>query len=223
MAETRISKIQIRQGNFVDLPLLDVGELGYATDKHRLYIGNNVVEVGTGDGVSNTFSIPISLSSPNNIKAAFIDGVQVNAANYSMSYTSLTFANPPALGEVITVKYNSEVEVARDISNDPVEETLPANGNQLDTGLILDTTLTNTAFLNYTLKTANGLRIGELRLSIDTDSGLTVFSDNFDQTGAVDIIFNLDSSATNTLKLQYTDNDNLQATFKYTYQLWNNS
>jgi hypothetical protein len=223
MAETRISKIQIRQGNFVDLPLLDVGELGYATDKHRLYIGNNVVEVGTGDGVLDTFSIPISLSSPNNIKAAFIDGVQVNAANYSMSYTSLTFATPPALGEVITIKYNSEVEVARDISNDPVEETLPANGNQLDTGLILDTTLTNTAFLNYTLKTANGLRIGELRLSIDTDSGLTVFSDNFDQTGAVDIVFNLDSSATNTLKLQYTDNDNLQATFKYTYQLWNNS
>ena len=223
MADTRISKIQIRQGNFADLPLLDVGELGYATDRHRLYIGNNLVEVGTGDGVSDTFSIPMYLSSPNNIKAAFIDGVQVNAANYSMSYTTLTFATPPAVGEVITVKYNTEVEVARDISNDPVEETLPANGNLLDTGVIFDTTLTNTAFLNYTLKTANGLRIGELRMSVDTDTGLTVFSDNFDQTGAVDIIFNVDGSIANTLKLQYTDNDNLQATFKYTYQLWNNN
>ena len=223
MADTRISKIQIRQGNFADLPLLDVAELGYATDVHRLYIGNDVVEVGTGDGVLDTFSIPVSLSSPTNIKAVFLNDVQVNSADYSLTYATLTFANPPALGDAITVKYNSEVEVSRDISNDPVVETLAANGNLANTGMFLDTTLTNTAFLNYTLKSANGLRIGQIRFGTDTDTGFSVISDNFEQTGTVDIVFNVDTATADTLRLQYTDNDNLQATFKYTYQLWNNS
>ena len=32
MADTRISKIKVRQGDFSDLPVLDPGEIGYAKD-----------------------------------------------------------------------------------------------------------------------------------------------------------------------------------------------
>ena len=51
MATTRTSKIRVRQGNFADLPVLDPGELGYAKDSRRLFIGNDTVNVGTGNGV----------------------------------------------------------------------------------------------------------------------------------------------------------------------------
>jgi hypothetical protein len=39
MAIIQISKIQARVGNLVDLPQLDDGELGWATDEKKLYIG----------------------------------------------------------------------------------------------------------------------------------------------------------------------------------------
>ena len=44
MAIVQISKLQARTGANVDLPQLDVGELGYATDEGKLYIGNDPAE-----------------------------------------------------------------------------------------------------------------------------------------------------------------------------------
>ena len=41
MAIIQISKIQHRTGNIDDLPHLSVGELGWATDAKRLFIGND--------------------------------------------------------------------------------------------------------------------------------------------------------------------------------------
>ena len=43
MAIVQISKIQHRTGANIDLPQLDVGEIGFATDERRLYIGNDPV------------------------------------------------------------------------------------------------------------------------------------------------------------------------------------
>ena len=44
MAIVQISKMQARTGANIDLPQLDVGELGYATDEGKLYIGNDPQE-----------------------------------------------------------------------------------------------------------------------------------------------------------------------------------
>jgi hypothetical protein len=67
MADTRISKIKVRQGNFADLPLLDSGEFGYALDTQRLFIGNSQINVGTGNGVKISYVVPTTLAS-NNVK-----------------------------------------------------------------------------------------------------------------------------------------------------------
>jgi hypothetical protein len=40
MAIVQISKIKIRSGSINDLPQLDEGELGWASDERRLFIGN---------------------------------------------------------------------------------------------------------------------------------------------------------------------------------------
>ena len=41
MAIVQISKIQVRTGNLVDLPQLDDGEFGWASDQNKLYIGKS--------------------------------------------------------------------------------------------------------------------------------------------------------------------------------------
>lgn len=40
MAITQISRIKARVGDYADLPVLASGELGYATDEKRLFVGN---------------------------------------------------------------------------------------------------------------------------------------------------------------------------------------
>ena len=47
MAIIQISKIQVRSGNLVDLPQLDDGELGWATDNRRLFVGRTGANIVT--------------------------------------------------------------------------------------------------------------------------------------------------------------------------------
>jgi hypothetical protein len=221
MADTRISKIKVRQGNFADLPLLDSGELGYALDDHRLFIGNSQVTIGTGNGVNDTFIIPTTIS-VNNVRGVFLDGSQVNASDYSVVGTTLTFSTPPGNGAVITAQFNSEVDMIRHATI-PNVISLAANGNLANTGFAVDTSLYNVVIMDYTLESTNGVRAGQLRFGTDTSASTVMIDDNYTETSTVDIVFNADISITNTLKLQYTDNDNANATFKYTYQLWNSN
>ena len=109
MAETRISKIRHRQGNFSDLPVLDPGELGYAKDVRRLFIGNDTVSVGTGNGVLTSFTVPLALSKPCNRKV-FVDGVEENAANYSISGTTATYKQDNDLKREISLSASMNYE-----------------------------------------------------------------------------------------------------------------
>jgi hypothetical protein len=215
MATTRISKIRHRQGNFTDLPVLDPGELGYAKDVRRLFIGNDTVNVGTGNGVLTQFTIPLALSKPN-ITTVSVAGSAVNASTYTISGTTLTFASAPT--GAITVGFNSEIDITH-----PSIISLSANGSTADTGFQIDTTLYNVVVMDYTLENNNGVRIGQLRFGTDTSASTSTIGDNYTETAAVGITFNVDIGTANTMKLQYTDADNLIAKFKYTYQLWNSN
>ncbi len=219
MATTRVSKIKHRQGNFADLPVLDPGELGYAKDVRRLFIGNDTVSVGTGNGVLTQFTIPLALSKPN-ITTVSVAGSPVNASTYTISGTTLTFASPPT--GAITVGFNSEIDIVSDVTI-PSSINLAANGNNADTGFQIDTTLYNVVVMDYTLESTNGVRIGQLRFGIDTSASTSTIADNYTETAAVGITFGVDIATLNTMKLQYTDADNLIAKFKYTYQLWNSN
>ena len=219
MATTRTSKIQVRQGNFTDLPVLDPGELGYAKDSRRLFIGNDVASVGTGNGVLTSFTIPLSLSKPN-ITTVFVAGSAVNAATYTISGTTLTFASAPT--GAITVGFNSEIDIVSDVTL-PSIISLAANGTSADTGFQVDTSLYNVVVMDYTLESTNGVRIGQLRFGTDTSASTSTLDDNHTETAAVGITFAVDIATANTMKLQYTDADNLITKFKYTYQLWNSN
>ena len=64
MADTRISKIQIRRGTIADLPILSPGEFGYATDTQRLFLGNEEYTVGTGNAAQTVFQVPTGVDYP---------------------------------------------------------------------------------------------------------------------------------------------------------------
>lgn len=222
MADNRISKVTVRQGNFADLPMLDSGEFGYALDDHRLFIGNQTVEIGTGNGTTDAFPIPAELSATTNITAVYVGGTQVNEADYSLNNNVLSLATPPALNEAVTARYNAEVKIERYSNTDHVQVVdLAANGNLAETGVIVDTSLYNVVVMDYSISSANGLRIGQLRFG--TDGTTTTIDDNYTETGTIDIVFSLDAGTANQLKLIYTDNDNLLAKFKYKYNHWNSN
>lgn len=84
MSITQISKIQIRTGSISDLPELDVGEFGFATDDRRLFIGND-------PGI-----IPPPLSGPNVTEVltnqSILSLVSLNTTNSYQSYSTLNGA-----------------------------------------------------------------------------------------------------------------------------------
>ena len=217
MATTRISKIKHRQGDLANLPILDPGELGYAKDVRRLFIGNDVVSVGTGNGVLTDFTIPLALSKPV-ITTVSVAGTAQNASTYTISGTTLIFASAPT--GAITVGFNSEIDIVSDVTS-PSEISLAANGSAADTGFQVDTTLYNSVIMDYSLESTNGVRVGQLRFATDTSASTSTIGDNYTETAAVGITFTVDIATANTMKLKYTDADNLITKFKYTYQLWN--
>ena len=221
MTDTRISKIKVRQGNFSALPMLDPGELGYAKDQRRLFIGNDPVAVGTGNAVKTAFTVDADVSSPNVVRV-FLAGVEVNTALYSIVGTTLTFTTAPGNGVAITIMFNSELEIDKDITR-PSSLSLSAGGVAAATGFQFDTTQYNACIMDYTLESTVGVRIGQLRFALDQSSGAVAIDDNYTGTASIGITFSLNTATANTLKLMYTDVDTLISKFKYTYQLWNSN
>jgi hypothetical protein len=220
MADTRISKIKVRQGDFSDLPVLDPGEIGYAKDVRRLFIGNDTVNVGTANGVLTQFVVPIALSQPN-IVTVFVNGFVQDPSIYSITGTTLTFPSAPASGAV-TVGFNSEIEIDSDVTQiDQVQ--LAANASNSDTGFSVDTTGHNIAIIDYTLESTNGVRVGQIRMATDVSAATSTIDDSYTETATINVQFNVDISVGSTMKLQYSDFDNLISKFKYTYKLWNSN
>ena len=219
MADTRISKIKVRQGDFADLPMLDPGEIGYATDNQRLFIGNTTISIGTGNGVNTAFVVPSTLLQ-NGVVAIFDAGTQVNVADYSIVGSTLTFSTAPT--GAITANYNGEISMERYATIPSIIE-LAANGSSAITGFSIDTTLYNIAIIDYTLESTNGVRVGQIRMATDISASTSAIDDNYTETATVDVTFSADISVANTLRLMYTDGANTITKFKYTYQLWNSN
>ena len=100
---------------------------------------------------------------------------------------------------------------------------LAANGSNVDTGFSVDTTGHNIAIIDYTLESTNGVRVGRIRMATDTSASTSTIDDSYTETATVNVTFAVDIATANTMKLKYTDGDNLISKFKYTYQLWNSN
>lgn len=227
MAETRITKLLVRRGDIADLPLLDDGELGYATDEQRLFIGNTLLSVGTGDGSTTVFDIPVNnqypVSDTDIAKPVFyVDGTENGGATLINHDTQVQFSVAPTNGLAITMKSNSELAMINR-GEKPGSLSLAASSPAgTSTGFTVNTSVYDCVMMDYSIKVGSGtaMRVGQLRIAIDNVNNTLVLDDQHNTlTNAVDITFS-GTVANDVLTLTYESNETETATFKYTFKLW---
>jgi hypothetical protein len=95
MALTQISKILNRTGNLADLPQLAPGELGWASDSRRLFIGNEAKDganaVPDNTEILTISSTPAAAGNDGDIQLSINGQLGVaNGFNYNYTSNSLT-------------------------------------------------------------------------------------------------------------------------------------
>jgi hypothetical protein len=166
MAIVQISKIQHRTGANVDLPQLDIGEIGFATDEQRVYIGNDptiVPPVGLG---ATTQTEILTTASP-------LDFSRLTGS--SNSYLELT---SPEAGQLLGVSVTSNIATVVNVGgNAGGEITLGAVSDvKLDggvNGFVLQTD--GTGNLSWT---TNGTLSYKILSLTDAGSGNTLITTN---------------------------------------------
>ena len=182
MADINAS-IKVRQGLIQNLPALTTGELGYATDVKRLFIGNEPLNF-IGDGIATEFNTGIDLDDVStNAYRVTIDDVLTT--NYTVDDFVINFASPPADQAVIVVKFNSEIPLVAPPEATPqnpstVELTPSATDADLNE-IAIDTTRFGFTQITYTLTDATSRRSGTMRISVD-DNGDVMLDDDYGTT-----------------------------------------
>ena len=95
MASTQISRIQVRRGLQENLPNLAAGELGWAVDSRRLFIGNGPTTEGApAEGVTEILTEFVDISNFISAVTTANSGSFTLSANQAMpTATSLTVSN----------------------------------------------------------------------------------------------------------------------------------
>lgn len=195
-----VAQIKVRSGNLQDLPILAVGEFGYASDKQRLYIGNNPV-TQTANGTDTVFTFSqvdtdgdgttdnnATLDFGNKMTyAVYIDDsgtetLQQNGTDYTSQDSSITFTTAPTNGQIVKVYYNTEVITSSPDSDSrysPDSRTLAAASSATNVGIAIDGSDYDYLDIQYILKNSNGRRKGVISVSIDATGNTSILEDNY--------------------------------------------
>lgn len=136
MAITQISKIQNKRGEMdVDrtgLPVLAPGELGYATNRNRLFVGN----VGASSPVQNTEVLTQASLGPTlnyNVATGKVDAVGGGGGGTGTSYTIESAAATPSGANLRLVGSDSTVDSVRFAASGSITVT-STDGNTITIG-----------------------------------------------------------------------------------------
>lgn len=229
MAETIIAKIQVRRGELEDLPALDPGELGYALDRHRLFIGNEPLEF-TADGVTTRYTVQWRSLVPEHIKVSTKNlksgsseeyiYEEYTYAEYYVEDTDIVFMTAPVQGTKIVVNYNTEFATVGEKATRDVTE-LSANANNLDTVINWSLANYNSASIEYSLKNTDNpsaMNIGTLKVITNgVDASVVDLGGGIGNTG---ISFDA-RIAGNRVYVTYTNTSVFRANLFFSIQLWN--
>ena len=218
--EQFISRIQVRRGLLQDLPLLEIGELAYATDQRRLFIGNPRQQF-TADGNNANFTINQSLVRTSTIFFTLIDDVlQVPQYSFLPDRTVITFTTPPPQGSVVDIGYNSEIRLYDGFQGTDLL-TLTANQTNWTPSVVaIETNYANTGIIDYSVSSSQGLAVGTL--TFITDGVNIEWSDSSHNTSQTDPV-KLRLQLTNNgqfIELQYINADAQQARVYYSSRVW---
>lgn len=220
-------KIIQRRGLFEHLPILSSGEIGYATNDRRMFIGNDII-TRTGTGIADEiydFNIPLH-HMQNKLYSIFKNDEVLDAGDYVVLSTgSIKFTAVIPTSDTVVLKYNTEIPIKETAtSND--SHTVSLDGNISGPKTIEETTITRTASHNfnyhYTISNAYGFRKGILSVSIDGTN--VILDDSFSINATPDKLRHIFSGTVTvdpiiapdvTFKLSYTTSDTESVNFSY--------
>ena len=231
------AKHQQRVGDLADLPVgpngLLVGELGYAANVNKLFIGNQP-QVINSDGALLQYTV---LGQDLNSMSAYAWKMfDANDADITQTITSLSdagnsntlveFSTPPATGN-LTLYYNTELEsYTSDIGNDlssstsisPTPDTTPVAINSV----VVNTARHDNIELKYSLKNSAAVRTGTLTISVVSPT-TAMISDTFNTTatnGEVDHVFSATILNDIMTLHYYTQTETLDTQFSWVFENW---
>lgn len=217
---TTVAKLQVRRGNQTDLPVLDEGEFGYASDTQRLFIGN-AFETFTGTGTaSQVLTLAAKTAKPDTLTVLADAGAGYTKLALTTDYTlsSNTITLVVGITGTIKVGYNSEVSLTG--GEQKMHHVTLAIGTNVATGYSFDSTTYNTLFLDYSLKQGSLLRVGTLRFI--TDGTVVSLTDSFDDLTTT-LYFTFSAViAAGIVDLQYSQNI-ASSEFFFQIRTWNTS
>jgi len=218
--EQFISRIQVRRGLLEDLPLLEPGELAYAIDQRRLFIGNPQ-QTFTGNGETANFTINQSLVRTSTIFFSLIDGVlQIPQYSFLPDRTVISFTNPPPDGSVVTIGYNSEIRLYDGFQGTDLVYLEANKTNWTPTVVALEVDYANSGVFEYSIKSSQGMVIGDLKFV--TDGVMLDYSDTAQSTSNIEPV-KLRLALTNNgqfIELQYINASAENARLYYNSRVW---
>lgn len=236
-------KSLIRRGAIQTMPILDVGELGLATDENRVFVGTQPIDGNadianaTSDYVDVEFSTklngrdtPIDLDNANINTFGFYVNDDPSApvgpvAQYTVKDTVVRIVHglgrTPNGSDTFTLKLNQEItnSTIEGNPNSVQYKTFTNTTNTAETtGIMFNSTVKTSVIVNYYLHSAAGLRRkGTLDIFVgDTDSQI---SDNYTSNvpSSVEFSLQVDSTGYNYTLMQKTaDTTEHQLTFEQT-------
>ena len=220
MATTKISRILFRRGDLIDLPLLNEGEPGYATDKQRLFIGNPLQTFTAATPPVLTYTIDARVAR-STVKVLVNDVPKIPGTDYTITGVTLTFASGVlSAGDTIKVGFNSEIDVEQNEEYTRVFQFLATVTDQ-PTGFLFDSTIFNTSVLDYSIKNASGvMTIGKLRILYDGTNPPVLDNDFLETASTHGITFSV-VEVSGDIILRYSNTSSATAKFYYNAKLWN--
>ncbi len=219
-----VKKIIQRRGLMQHLPILSSGEIGYATDSRRMFIGNDIITLtGSVDPeFVYDFNIPLQ-SMTSNLYSIFInDQQQQDLVDYVVLSTGgikFTVLDPPlTTADSVHLRYNTEI---------PIKESITTNESilvELDGNASVSTPIPETATLvdarnnfnfHYTISNASGFRKGIL--SVSTSDTNVILDDSFSINATTNKLNHIFSGAVanSTFVLSYITTDTESVNFSY--------
>ncbi len=217
---TTVAKLQVRRGNQTDLPVLDEGEFGYASDTQRLFIGNTFETFSGTGAASQVLTLTAKTAKPDTLTVLADAGAGYTKLALTTDYTLASNAITLVSGITGTIKvgYNSEVALAG--GEQKMHHVTLATGTNVATGFSFDSTSYNTLFLDYSLKQGSLLRVGTLRFI--TDGTVVSLTDSFDDLTTT-LYFTFSAViAAGIVDLQYSQNI-ASSEFFFQIRTWNTS
>ena len=227
-----IVKSQIRRGPISQMPILDAGELGLASDENRVFIGTDPIvgTVNTTDSDNfvavvtfetnvngNTSAIDLDNASEHSYEV-YVNGVQATQFAVDDHIVRIVHGLGRAVDtstDTFTLKLNQELTTTNTSEGNKTAiqyiQFPTCNGTPIATGITIDSNVKTSVTIDYYMYTNTMSRNGQLRISVNPAmTPVATISDTYNQTGTSDVVFSMDAG-----ELMYNTSDTSDHEFTY--------